>query len=142
MIRGLSYNIWTNSVSKSRQSSLSGSPNCFHSCSNTDPDPQELLVIASLTVSVRDILRFILTKSHEGLPLAMITMDKRFAEIRFFFREGSGTGFGSYHGVVGGSFSFGSLRRASLPLLLDLPLLSCSYHNCGMTGRLALRAIV
>lgn len=74
-----------NSVSKSRQSYLQGSPNCFDPCSNTDPYLQELLVIASLTVSVGDILRFILTRSKNGLPLSMITMDKRFAEIKFFF---------------------------------------------------------
>lgn len=42
-------------------------------------------MITSLMVSVRDFLRLGLTKSQDGLLFAMITIDKRFAEIKFFF---------------------------------------------------------
>lgn len=42
-------------------------------------------MITSLMVSVRVILRLGLIKSQDGLHLAMITMNKRFAEIKFFF---------------------------------------------------------
>ena len=52
---------------------------------STNKYAQELCISSSLGLTIMHIVRFVLTRSNDGLPLGMITAETSFTKIKYFF---------------------------------------------------------